>query len=81
MDKNIAAFKQMIMEKVADEWYWFKVCEGCDAVVDTCDTVCPFCNAYRFDEERKRVIARAKELYNEYEKFIDTAPQQLECTD
>lgn len=40
-----------------DQW---KVCEGCDRLVSAVRTSCPACHAYRFDRDKKRVIAAAK---------------------
>lgn len=40
-----------------DRW---KVCEGCDRVVDSNRAQCPHCKSYRFDRDAARVRAAAK---------------------
>lgn len=73
MDK----IKETIADKIAKEWYWFKICEGCENIIDTIEPVCPICKSYRYNEERKDVIKRIYEVYDRFQSFIDNGLEQL----
>jgi rRNA maturation endonuclease Nob1 len=76
MGDKISKLKQAITDAIIDDWYWFKVCEGCENVIDTGDAVCPVCKSYRFDENKKRIIERAKVVSDKYCDFISKDSQQ-----
>ena len=54
-----------IKEEIKTSWFWYKVCEGCEAVVMYEETFCPKCRGYHFDENRKRVINEIVSRYKE----------------
>lgn len=70
MGSKITKLKKAISDTIIDEWYCFKVCEGCESVVDVFEVMCPVCRAYRFDESKERVISQADVLSNKYYDFI-----------
>lgn len=37
----------------------FKVCEGCGSIVSRQTSICPNCNAYRFDTKEECVVEQA----------------------
>ncbi len=37
----------------------YKVCEGCDSIVNSSTTICPNCHGYRFDDGASRVVDQA----------------------
>jgi ribosomal protein L40E len=49
-------------EKIAAHPEQYKVCEGCGSIVVMRAVTCPSCHAYRFDAEKGRVVAQAKDL-------------------
>lgn len=49
-------------EKIAAHPEQYKVCEGCGSIVVMRAVTCPSCHAYRFDTEKGRVVAQAKDL-------------------
>ena len=54
-----------IRKEITQNWFWYKVCEGCEAVAMYENTFCPKCRGYHFDENRKRVIDQIILLYTE----------------
>ena len=70
MGDKITKLRQAITDTIIKDWYWYKVCEGCESVVDITDHVCPVCKAYRFDENRKRIVEQAKIVSDKYCDFI-----------
>lgn len=42
----------------------YKLCEGCESIVDIGVSLCSVCNAYRFDTNTARICAHAKVLGN-----------------
>ena len=52
----------------------FAVCEGCESIVSTQTIICPICNAYRFNRNKKDIIARAKVL----SKTVRTSPSAVD---
>lgn len=54
-----------VKEEIKMNWFWYKVCEGCDTVAMFSDTFCPRCRGYHFDENRKRIIDQIVIKYEE----------------
>lgn len=69
-----------IKEEIKTTWFWYKVCEGCDTPALYETVFCPKCRAYRFDENRRRIIDA---IVTRYEKKFkhDTDSQQLGYSD
>jgi rRNA maturation endonuclease Nob1 len=71
MKGSITKLKKHITNRFTKEWYWFKVCEGCESIVDIDDALCPICNAYRFDSSEERIKERAPEVCASLMSFIE----------
>jgi len=69
-----------IKKEIKNTWFWYKVCEGCEAPALYEAVFCPKCRAYRFDENRKRIIDTIISRYEKKFKY-DTDLQQSEYTD
>ena len=54
-----------IKEEIKSTWFWYKVCNGCEAVAMFSDIFCPKCRGYNFDENRKRIIDQIILKYEE----------------
>lgn len=63
-------------EKVADNIiaapHLYKVCVGCDSIVNLKIVVCVYCHAYRFDESAELVVQQAKRLRDQPPSIKDT---------
>jgi rRNA maturation endonuclease Nob1 len=70
MGNKITKLRQAITDTIIKDWYWFKVCEGCENVIDIECPVCPVCRAYRFDETKKRIVDQAKIVSDKYCEFM-----------
>lgn len=81
MDDELKDLKETIIANIIREWYWYKVCEGCESIVDISDAMCPVCRAYRFDKTKARVTLHAANVYDRFQKLIDSDPMQWECSD
>jgi rRNA maturation endonuclease Nob1 len=81
MNDSLKDLKDVITENIIREWYWYKVCEGCESVVDISDATCPICRAYRFDRSEKRVISHAFNVYDRFQEIIYSDPEQWEYND
>lgn len=46
-------------QEIASNPSAYKVCEGCDSIVELQTTLCPNCHAYRFDSSNVRVVDQA----------------------
>ncbi|CAB5226475.1 hypothetical protein UFOVP760_249 [uncultured Caudovirales phage] len=80
MNDSLKDLKEAITKNIIHEWYWYKVCEGCESIVDVSDATCPICRAYRFDGSKKRVTAHAFNVYDRFQELIDSDPGQWECS-
>lgn len=69
-----------IKKEIRHNWFWYKVCEGCDAVATYADIFCPKCRGYHFDENRRRIIDEVVKRYEEKIKR-DTDSGQEEYSD
>jgi len=69
-----------IKEEIKTNWFWYKVCNGCDGVALYSDTFCPKCRGYNFDENRKRII---DEIIRQYKRKLklDTDSKAEEYSD
>jgi rRNA maturation endonuclease Nob1 len=54
-----------IKKEINSNWFWYKVCEGCDAVVLYENVFCTKCRGYHFNENRKRIIDQIVLRYEE----------------
>jgi rRNA maturation endonuclease Nob1 len=81
MSNKIKKLKKAINDSIIENWRWYKVCEGCENVVDKIDAICPVCLAYRFDESRVRIVQQAEIISKKYCDFIDTNSKQSGCSD
>jgi hypothetical protein len=54
-----------IKKEINGTWFWYKVCEGCDAVILFSDVFCPKCRGYHHNENRKRIIDQIVLKYTE----------------
>lgn len=70
MSNSKTELADIIIRKIARNWFYFKVCDCCDAVVDISDPVCPMCNAYRFNTEKEEVIRATKRICNNYKEDL-----------
>lgn len=58
-------------EKIKQKPALYKVCEGCGSIVVRKATICPNCNAYRFDGSVEAVLAQAEELASRAPLSVD----------
>jgi DnaJ-class molecular chaperone len=64
-----------LARKVVAQPQNYKICRGCDSIIDGGQTICPFCHGYGFDTDEKDVQVRAVELSIKEELSI---PQEWE---
>lgn len=57
---------KFIIESPAD----FKVCEACGSIVSDTTTICPNCNAYRFDANSDYVVEQAVLLASREQRSV-----------
>jgi RNA polymerase subunit RPABC4/transcription elongation factor Spt4 len=70
MDYTLEEKKEFMIKLIKKFWYGYKVCEGCDTLVNEEIPVCPVCRVYRFDNSKERVFEIADRVLIE-ENFID----------
>lgn len=61
-----------LLEHAEASYFLYKICEGCDKLLMYERSVCPNCNAYRFDTSRKRVVKELKKLVKEEAGFFES---------
>lgn len=44
-------------EAVVLNWYYFKVCDGCDRLLYKNTVICPICKSLAFNESKEDVLA------------------------
>lgn len=71
MDYTLEEKKEFMIKLIKKFWYGYKVCEGCDTLVNEEIPVCPVCRVYRFDNSKERVFEIADRVLTE-ENFIDS---------
>jgi len=69
-----------IKQEIKSTWFWYKVCEGCEAVTLYENVFCPKCRGYHFDENRRRVIDQIVLKYEEKIKRYNDL-KSTECND
>mgnify|MGYP001357054027 CR=1 FL=1 len=55
---------------VRSYWIEYKVCEGCDVVIEDSIYVCPVCKAYRFDKSKERIFQALEQLQLDVENTM-----------
>jgi recombinational DNA repair protein RecR len=70
MELTVNEKRKYMVKLIKKFWYGYKVCEGCDALVNEEVPVCPICRVYRFDNSKERVFEIADRILTE-ENFID----------
>lgn len=55
---------------------FYKVCEGCEQILFDYVHICPFCKAYRFSKNMRRVIASYDNFRKNYKDMIDLESDQ-----
>lgn len=63
--------REEIAAKIKQKPSGYKVCEGCGSIVMKKASVCPNCNAYRFDSNAETVLAQADLLASRDPLSID----------
>jgi hypothetical protein len=61
---NSIEARQQIADRITCRPRDYKVCCGCESVVRERVATCPRCNAYRFEDDPRTVVAHALELAN-----------------
>ncbi len=70
-----------LKEHINSSYFLYKICEGCDALVMYERSICPNCDAYRFNTSRKDVVSALlklveheqtalEELYTFWDEFV-----------
>jgi hypothetical protein len=54
-------------------WHGYKVCEGCELVVEDSIFVCPNCKAYRFDDSKERIYQSSEQMNAEVNRVLTEA--------
>ncbi len=54
--------RQLRANSIIQEPEKYKLCEGCESIVDIGVKLCSVCNAYRFDTDIRRICSHAKIL-------------------
>ena len=70
MDYTTEEKKEFMVKLIKKFWYGYKVCEGCDALVNEEVSMCPVCRAYRYDDSKERIFEIADKILTE-KNFIN----------
>lgn len=54
--------RKEMANKIISNPHNFKICEGCDSIVDISVDTCPNCHAYRFNSSEEAVVQQAETL-------------------
>ena len=72
--------ERMMKKRINACWSLFKICEGCDMLIDVDIHVCSNCKAYRFTTDKEEVIKCALNLYKKY-KHVFTNKDAVQSDD